>query len=298
MSMNRKVTTFFIFLILIPLFSWAEYAPFAIVSDTHVGASDSLYPAFIQRMEKEQIKVIIHTGDAIQFPGDVHNWGTFFDIKGPLITLHLAPGNNDISGKMSLEVYLKFFSKPYYSFSDGDTLFILLNTELPGEESMIQGKQLAWLEEELQRPFRYKFVFLHKPLFPVIFHHGLDRYEKARDSLHRLFVQNGVSLVVAGHDHIYHRTINDGIVYVIMPPARGKVPPFTENGGPRYIVTTRKNNRFSLAVKDIRGNVMDEFFVTDGLHRGQYSFLRSEPIANVFRKWYYPPFSLIPLFIP
>jgi len=128
-----------------------------------------------------------------------------------------------------------------------------------------------------------------QPLFHVIFHHGLDRHEKARDSLHRLFVQNGVSIVVAGHDHIYHRTINDGILYVFMPPARGKVPPFTENGGPRYIVTTRKNSRFSLAVKDIRGNVMDEFFVTDGLHRGRYSFLRSEPIANVFRKWYYPP---------
>jgi hypothetical protein len=154
MSMNRKVTTFLIFLIffLIPLFSWAEHAPFAIVSDTHVGASDSLYPAFIQRMDKEQIKVIIHTGDAIQSPGDVRNWGTFFDIKGPRTILHLAPGNNDISGKASLEVYLKLFPKPYYSFSDGDTLFMLLNTELPGEESMIQGKQLAWLEAELQRP--------------------------------------------------------------------------------------------------------------------------------------------------
>jgi 3',5'-cyclic AMP phosphodiesterase CpdA len=265
--MNRKVTTFLIFfaLFLAPLFSWAEDTLFAIVSDTHVGVSNSLYPAIIHRIEEEQIKVIIHTGDAIEHPGDVRDWGKFFDIQGPLKILHLAPGNHDINGKVSFEVYLTFFSKPYYSFSDGDVLFILLNTELPGEESMIQGKQLAWLEAELQRPFHYKFVFLHEPLFPI-FHQGLARHEQARDALHRLFVQNGVSLVVAGHDHIYDRTVKDGIVYIIMPPARGQTRYLIQNGEPGYIVATKKNNSFSFVLKDIRGKVRDEFFVPDDLH--------------------------------
>ena len=291
--MNRKVTTFLIFLVLflIPLFSWAEDVSFAIVSDTHVGASDSLYPAIIHRIEEEQIKVIIHTGDAIEHPRDVRDWNKFFDIQGPLKTLYLAPGNHDISGKASLEVYLKFFSKSYYSFSDGDALFILLNTELPGEESMIQGKQLAWLEAELQRPFRYKFVFLHEPLFPV-FHQGLARYEDARDTLHGLFVRNGVSLVVAGHDHIYHRTVKNGIVYIIMPPVRGQTRHFSQNGEPGYIVATKNNNNFSFVLKDIGSNVRDKFFVPDNLHNTQHSFLRSESIASIFLKWCTRLFSI------
>ena len=98
--MNPKVTAFLIFLVLsfTPLFSWATHEPFAIVSDTHVGAKDSLYPALIRRIEEEQIKVIIHTGDAIQHAGNVRDWDKFFDIKGSRTTLHLAPGNRDISG--------------------------------------------------------------------------------------------------------------------------------------------------------------------------------------------------------
>ena len=298
MLVTRTVTTLVLVLVLccIPLCAQTQCAPFAIVSDTHMGAQDSLYPAIRERIREEQITVIIHTGDAIH-ARKVGNWDTFFATQETGATLHLAPGNNDISGKASFEAYLKRFPRSYYSFSDGDTLFILLNTEIPGEESTIQDRQRAWLEEELRRPFRYKFVFLHKPLFPVIVGHGLDRDAKARDALHRLFVQNNVSLVVSGHDHIYQRSVLDGIVYVIMPATLGNTPPFMGNGAPRYVVATRTNERYSFVVKDVRGAVTAEFFVTDNGYRRSHSFLRSEPIANLFRNWGFPVFSFVPVFI-
>jgi len=261
---NRKTSSFLIVLalLLIPLRAWAQHAPFAIVSDTHVGAGYSLYPAFIHRVEEEKIQLIIHTGDAIDTPGSLRQWGLFFEITGPGKRLHLAPGNHDIHGKGSLAVYLKFFSRPYYSFSDGDTLFMLLNTELPGEEGAVAGEQLAWLETELQRPFRYKFVFLHESLYPAVSLHGLDRHSEARDALHRLFVQKGVSLVVAGHDHVYDRTMRDGIVYVIVPATGGQRWLFSKNGDPGYILAIRNGAGFSFTVKDIQGNVREAFSVT------------------------------------
>ncbi len=262
--MKRKTCSFLIAvaLLLIPLSAWAQHAPFVIISDTHVGARDSLYPDVMRRIDEEKTRVIIHTGDAIETPGSLRQWARFFEITGPDKKLHLAPGNHDIYGKRSLAVYLRFFPKPYYSFSDGDTFFILLNTELPGEEGMIAKEQLTWLRAELQRPFRYKFVFLHEPLYPAVPFHGLDRHDEARDTLHRLFVQNSVSLVVSGHDHLHDRTMKDGIVYVIAPMTRGQHRFFTKNEDPGYILATRNGNGFSFTLKDIQGNVKDVFSVT------------------------------------
>lgn len=261
--MNRKVCSFLIFvaLLLIPLLAWAQQTPFVIISDTHVGARDSLYADFMHRIEEEKIQVVIHTGDAIETPGSLRQWARFFEITGSDKKLHLAPGNHDIYGKRSLAVYLRFFPKPYYSFSEGDTLYVLLNTELPGEEGMVAKEQLAWLQTELQRKFRYKFVFLHEPLYPAVPSHGLDRHEEARDALRRLFLQNSVSLVVSGHDHIYDRSMRDGIVYVIAPAVRGQRRFFTKNEDPGYILAIRNGNGFSFTLKDIQGNVRDVFSV-------------------------------------
>jgi 3',5'-cyclic AMP phosphodiesterase CpdA len=243
--------------------AWAQYAPFAVVTDTHVGALNSAYSAFIQAIEQEKIGVIIHTGDAIDHPGSEYQWKRFFEITGAGKTLHLVPGNHDINGEESLRTYRKLFPRAYYSFSDGDTSFILLCTELPGEEGRITGEQLAWLKAELQKPFRYKFIFLHQPLFPVIPNHGLDRYGALRDRLHQLFVESGVSLVVSGHDHLSDKRTRDGIIYVIAGRAGGwSFPGASMNGNAlRYIVATRTNSSYSVAVKDMDGKVRDQFSV-------------------------------------
>ena len=186
----------------------------------------------------------------------------FFELTGPDKILHLTPGNHDIRGEQSLSVYLHFFQKPYYSFSDGDTLFIFLNTELPGEEERIAGEQLAWLKAELEKPFKYKFVFLHEPLYPLLSGHGLDRYTEARDNLHHLFVTKGVSLVVSGHDHIYGRTTKDDILYVTAATLGGSLPLFMKGSEVfRYITTTRNGEGYSFTVRDMEGNTKDRFII-------------------------------------
>ena len=92
--------------------------------------------------------------------------------------------------------------------------------------------------------------------------HGLDRHPSERDRLHRLFVQSGVRLVVAGHDHIYDRTARDGITYVIAGPTGGAIPPFLKDGDPFcYMVVSRKNDGYSFSVKDLTGDMRDEFSV-------------------------------------
>lgn len=123
------------------------------------------------------------------------------------------------------------------------------------------GDQLAWLGGELEKAFRYKFVFLHQPLYPIVRLHALDRHEDLRDTLHKLLVRSKVSLVVAGHDHAYRRIVKDGVTYVIAPRSRLTSYLFFEDGQPGYIVAKRKGKSYSFAVKDSQGRIQDTFLI-------------------------------------
>lgn len=250
-------------LILLPvLTAQAEYRPFAIVSDSHIGLSDTIYKAIIGKIDEQGIKTVIHTGDAIHTYGSAAQWERFLKMTGQDRTLLLATGNHDVRSKESYKVALRFSPRPYYSYSDGDTLFLLLNTSIPGEEHRITGDQLKWLTTELRRSFKYKFVFLHEAPYSVIPFHGIDRNRAVRDSLHQLFVDNDVSLVVAGHDHYYKRLVKDGIDYVVMGATGGRLTLFEHNGDFFcYVVANRTDDGYSFTVKDLRGNVRDQFSV-------------------------------------
>ena len=60
----------------------SEYPVIAIVSDTHVGARNSVYAAFIDMIDESKIETIIHTGDVINKPGSLRQWRRFFETTG------------------------------------------------------------------------------------------------------------------------------------------------------------------------------------------------------------------------
>lgn len=115
------------------------------------------------------------------------------------------------------------YPEEYYSFRSGDTHFIVLSTEQPGEEGMITGVQKAWLEKELAgSEAAWKVVFMHRPLFsmPV----GGEPWQKTdpdsegyrnKVELHELFKKYGVRVVFQAHGHYYARHEEDGLQYVI-----------------------------------------------------------------------------------
>ncbi len=249
-------------LVLFPFFGLAQHAPFAIISDTHIGFQESVYSALIKMIDSDGVHFMIHTGDAIHKPGDTLQWAKFLKITGQGKVLHLAPGNHDIDDNESLGVFLKYFPRSFYSFYEGDTLFLILNTELPGQRARITGEQLSWLKKELERPFRYKFVFLHEPLFPVVRLHGLDFHRSERDELHQLFVRSGVTLVMAGHDHLYDRRTRDGITYVIAGGGGGLMPFFLQDRAfHHYVAGERVGEGYAFTVKDMHGKKRDQFSI-------------------------------------
>ncbi|WP_028895088.1 metallophosphoesterase family protein [Syntrophorhabdus aromaticivorans] len=262
---TRVILILAVFLFFLPLLGHGtDNRSFAIIGDTGIGASDVHYRTFLGKIKSEGIDLIVHTGDVIDKPGSKEEWGKFFDITGNKLTVLISPGNHDVRTAKSLKVYENLTGKnPYFTFTMGDTQMIILCTELPGEGSRITGKQLAWLSAELEKPFRYRFVFLHRPPFPAMYHMGtsLDRFEKDRDILHSLLVRHSVNMVVAGHEHLYNRATRDGIVYVISGGGGARLHAFTEEQGGffHYIIAKRNKEGYVLRVYDFEGKVRDEF---------------------------------------
>jgi 3',5'-cyclic AMP phosphodiesterase CpdA len=87
--------------------------------------------------------------------------------------------------------------------------FFMLDSTYPDPE------QIKWLEDELKGAGEdWKIPVLHHPLYSSGERHGSDL--RLREVLEPLFIQNNVSAVLTGHDHIYERVKpQKGIVYFV-----------------------------------------------------------------------------------
>ncbi|MCX5806037.1 MAG: metallophosphoesterase [Proteobacteria bacterium] len=263
----RLLIVFAIFILLLPFTVLSnDFSSFAIIGDTKIGSTESVYKQFLNIISKKNINTIFLVGDVIDRPGSEKEWGRFLELTGKNFNFHIAPGNHDINSAKSLKVFSNLISKPvYHSLSTEDAHFIVLSTETPGEISRVTGKQLEWLKEELKINSLFKIVFLHKPLFPTIFGKGycLDRYAADRDSLHDLFVKSGVNIVFAGHEHLYNKIEKDGIIYVTTGGGGSRLLTFDEEYGGffHYIIAKRENGGYIFTVYDMNEYPKDKFSI-------------------------------------
>jgi 3',5'-cyclic AMP phosphodiesterase CpdA len=97
----------------------------------------------------------------------------------------------------------------FYSFVRQHVRFVVLDTNL------LDPKQLAWAEDTLKEaPEAWKIVYFHHPLYSDGGRHGSNVELRVR--LEPLLVRYGVSVVFAGHEHIYERTVpQKGITYFV-----------------------------------------------------------------------------------
>ncbi len=97
----------------------------------------------------------------------------------------------------------------FYTFVRQHVRFVMLDTNL------MDPKQLAWVEQTLRdAPEAWKIVCFHHPLYSDGGRHGSN--VELRVLLEPLLVRYGVSVVFAGHEHIYDRTVpQKGITYFV-----------------------------------------------------------------------------------
>jgi hypothetical protein len=205
----------------------AKGAPLPRVLDTIFSEIGLIRPAFV-----------LWTGDTVYGYCDTEEelkaeYQAFADKAKPiagLVPLFNAPGNHEIhsdqSGckttgtlcwadpgtsppRCSEKVFRDHFGELYGSFNYAGMHFVALDTEVPGHEDEISGRQLAWLRGDLKasKSASATFVFTHTEFFPSPLidppagrsHPSIANGPELED----LFVHSSVQGVFSGHEHLF-----------------------------------------------------------------------------------------------
>ena len=168
---------------------------------------------------------IIHCGDIVERGERKDQWIDAFKTLGlvpPWTDFLPCPGNHDLPDNG----YQRHFPTIglWYSRDFGSCRVISLNAFDP-DLPLRRGQQWRWLLRALQSHTGPKIVFFHLPLFspgiPDIWMHGSNL--PLRAVLHPLFVQERVNLVLCGHEHLYYRTVQDDVWYIISGGGGGNI---------------------------------------------------------------------------
>lgn len=166
--------------------------------------------------------LVLQTGDLVHHGGAADEWKIFDDITADMrrqVPYYPARGNHDVSpaGYYEQRVTQPALSgnKLYYSFEKGNLHFVSIDTQQPLGPDSEQGR---WLEKDLaqaQAAGRFIIPFFHKAIFSIGPHADEKDVLALKPILHPLFQRHGVRLAFEGHDHVYYRTVRDGITYVV-----------------------------------------------------------------------------------
>jgi 3',5'-cyclic AMP phosphodiesterase CpdA len=193
---------------------------FAAYGDTRDG--HEIHQKIVEDVLSFHPTLVLQTGDLVHHGDSKAEWDTFDRITGAMrrqIPYYPARGNHDASpeGYYEQRVTQPVLSgnKLYYSFEKGQIHFVAIDTEQDLGTASEQGR---WLEADLtaaQAAGRRIVPFFHKAIFSIGQHAAESDVQALRTVLHPLFRRHGVRLVFAGHDHVYYRTVRDGITYVV-----------------------------------------------------------------------------------
>ena len=191
---------------------------FVLYGDTRDG--HKMHKKICDAIVKSAPAFVIHTGDLVASGANDSQWRTFDEITAEMrnkFPFYPARGNHDVGGK-GYEAHVvapnTSGGKLYYSFNYGNSHFIALAVD---EVSVYKekSKQYVWFENDLKearKKAEHIFVFFHVPPYSIG-SHGSDF--AVREQLEPLFVRYGVRAVFNGHDHIYYRTIRNGIPFIV-----------------------------------------------------------------------------------
>lgn len=91
----------------------------------------------------------------------------------------------------------------YYSFDYSGVHFTVLNTNNLDAKGKLTLAQTEWLLADLQSTEKLKVVIMHKGIYSSGSHYKDTDVVALRAQLTPVFADNGVCLVLAGHDHTY-----------------------------------------------------------------------------------------------
>jgi len=196
--------------------AFAKDLKFVVYGDTRDG--HAVHRKLVKMIMAEHPDLVLQTGDLVHRGEDESLWKIYDDITGDMrkkIPVYPARGNHDLGGPGYENRVTEAFTsgnKLFYSFDKEGCHFVSIDSFSPYKPGSPQYK---WLENDLSKSenARAVFVFFHVPPYSVGTVHGPDL--EIRKALCPLFEKYHVTAVFNGHEHIYYRTVRNGIPYVI-----------------------------------------------------------------------------------
>jgi hypothetical protein len=190
-----------------------------VIGDFGNGSREQMQVAeqMVKTRQTFPFEVAITVGDNIYGSNNPQSLRQRFEIPyKPLldagVKFYASLGNHD---ERELQRFYSLFNMRgefYYTWKAPreDVRFFALESGYPTVQ------QIGWIEREMQSSGeKWKIPYFHHPLYSSGERHG------SRDDLQKIlepiFVKNNVSVVFAGHDHIYERTKpQNGIVHFVV----------------------------------------------------------------------------------
>jgi predicted phosphodiesterase len=132
------------------------------------------------------------------------------------VKFYASLGNHDNAAVEKAYKPFNMNGQQYYSYKKGNVQFFALDS------NYMDPKEVAWLTKELQNSGAdWKICYFHHPLYSSAAFHGSSL--ELRQILEPLFVQNGVQVVLAGHDHVYERIKPQNGIYYFVAGSGGEL---------------------------------------------------------------------------
>lgn len=228
-----------------------------------------VFKKIVTQINKENSELVFNTGDMVAGQTNSYNqykkqYLDFLKVMRKLKTpFHIAAGNHDIDNQLGQRLYQNLINrKLYYSLNYKSSHFIILNTEIVGQEGQIGPEQLSWLRNDLRnhQNSRHIFVFMHRPLYSVMNpeskrgRHMAFTNIQNRATLRELMKKYKVDITFAGHEHFFNQQIHNDTTYIITGCAGAS--PYTNakyGGFPHYVVVKVSGEKVSLTVVKASG---------------------------------------------
>lgn len=215
--------------------------------------SERARDAILEQIKNEPAEFVAIVGDLVLNGADETDWKRYDEVIAPIKQSgkRIVPvlGNHELEGgpiNVALGNYFQRFpeiqGKRWYSFTKGNCVFIVADSQSPMDTGSEQGK---WIRHELDRVPRetaYVFVLMHHPPytrseqgFLKRGHPALPEHSEFGKELEARQQKLQARIVVlSGHVHNYERYENGGVTYIVTGGGGGTPHSIDRHGSDVY----------------------------------------------------------------
>lgn len=238
------------------------------------------WSTLVAAMQSHAPDLVVFSGDMVELGANQSEWEEWFAASGDLLAttpFFASHGNHEFLAQHYFAQFGFPGSEEWYAVEWGDLLLLSLNDTVRTEEDLA-SVQRSFIEQELAATSRpWRIATHHQPAYSSCTAH--DSNLDVRDAWSPAWEEGGVQMVIAGHNHIYERSVpvkageevpaGDGTVYIVSGGAGAPLYENTDdawwnevaNPIEHYIIGDFGPKQADFVVRDLDGNVIDQFSI-------------------------------------